>query len=80
MGWLNVVSFSGVAALTVFHLLNGYYLIPAISGLGLCLRFYMGSIKTSKTSVLDFNKRQNDVFKKQLLTTLYTSAAVLDVR
>jgi hypothetical protein len=80
MGWLNVVSFSGVAALTVLHLLNGYYLIPAVSGVGLSLRFYMGSIKTSKASVLDYNKRQNDNFKKHLLITLYTSAAVLEER
>jgi hypothetical protein len=77
MGWLNAISFSAVAALTVLHLLNGYYLIPAFSGVGLCLRFYMGSIKTSKASVLDFNKRQNDTFKKHLLNTLFTSAIAL---
>ncbi len=70
LGLLNLVSFSAVGLATAWHINEGYIAIPAISGLGLALRFYVGSIKTSRQSALDYNTKQMERYKQQLVRCL----------
>ena len=65
-GIINLLGVSGSTYFLVWHLIQHYYIIGAITGGGLFSRFYLGGLKTSIMKAEEKNDKKAATFKNQM--------------
>jgi hypothetical protein len=61
---------TAIAIGSVYLIKNNYYIIPAVAGLGLFTRFYMGSIKNAHLDIEHFNENALRKWKASVCNAL----------
>ncbi|MEY4875736.1 MAG: hypothetical protein RL708_885 [Bacteroidota bacterium] len=76
-GIVNLLSVAGAGYFTAWHIVHQYYLIAAVTGVGLTSRFYLGGLKTSKNWAEKYNDKKRNAFKKHIGILLLNNIATL---
>lgn len=69
-GIVNLLSVAGAGYFTAWHIVHQYYLIAAVTGVGLTSRFYLGGLKTSKNWAEKYNDKKLHQFKNHISSVL----------
>ena len=69
-GVVNLLSVAGAGYFTAWHIVHQYYLIAAVTGVGLTSRFYLGGLKTSKNWAEKYNDKKLHRFKNHISSVL----------